>query len=91
MWLLKHLFSFWYVSYFPHQALSVAQLEALGPDNAAMVTTEQRAALKDDQRAVLDRAETGTVGQSGQQTQPAGSSKKTSVLQLLTQTEVRFF
>ncbi|KAF0045413.1 hypothetical protein F2P81_001942 [Scophthalmus maximus] len=41
-------------------ALSVAQLEALGPDNAAVVTTEQKAVLGTDQLAALDRAETGT-------------------------------
>lgn len=42
------------------QELSVAQLEALGPDNAAMVTTEQKAVLRKDQRAALDSAETGS-------------------------------
>ncbi|XP_053289168.1 otoancorin [Pleuronectes platessa] len=40
--------------------LSAAQLEALGPDNAAMVTTEQQAALGDKQRAALQRAMTGS-------------------------------
>ncbi|XP_040923714.1 otoancorin isoform X2 [Betta splendens] len=40
--------------------LSVAQLEALGPDNAAMVTAEQKAALRKDQRAALNSAETGS-------------------------------
>ncbi|KAM9852097.1 LOW QUALITY PROTEIN: otoancorin [Aulostomus maculatus] len=39
-------------------ALSVAQLEALGPDNAAMVTSEQGAALRDEQLAALERAVT---------------------------------
>ncbi|KAG8010056.1 Otoancorin [Nibea albiflora] len=37
-------------------ALSVAQLEAFGPDNAALVTEEQRSALDDDQRAALENA-----------------------------------
>ncbi|XP_017280554.3 otoancorin [Kryptolebias marmoratus] len=47
-------------------ALSVAQLEALGPDNAASVTLEQRAALTVEQRAALDTAAAGTVGQETQ-------------------------
>ncbi|XP_056618545.1 otoancorin [Triplophysa dalaica] len=37
-------------------ALSVSQLKALGPDNAAMVTDSQRAGLKADQSAALDEA-----------------------------------
>ncbi|XP_051722797.1 otoancorin isoform X1 [Ctenopharyngodon idella] len=37
-------------------ALSVSQLKALGPDNAAMVTEAQRAGLRVDQRAALDEA-----------------------------------
>ncbi|TRY69691.1 hypothetical protein DNTS_020251 [Danionella cerebrum] len=37
-------------------ALSVNQLKALGPDNAAMVTGGQRAGLRVDQRAALDEA-----------------------------------
>ncbi|XP_045900376.1 otoancorin [Micropterus dolomieu] len=45
-------------------ALSVTQLEALGPDNTAMVTNEQRAALRDKQLAALERAETGSRGQT---------------------------
>ncbi|XP_062279086.1 otoancorin [Scomber scombrus] len=45
-------------------ALSVAQLDALGPDNAAMVTSEQRAALNGKQLASLERALTGTRGQT---------------------------
>ncbi|XP_023117628.2 stereocilin [Amphiprion ocellaris] len=40
--------------------LSAAQLESLGPDNAAMITDRQRAALSDEQRDALDRAETGS-------------------------------
>lgn len=36
--------------------LSVSQLKALGPDNAAMVTDAQRVGLKVDQRAALDEA-----------------------------------
>ncbi|XP_067254931.1 otoancorin [Chanodichthys erythropterus] len=37
-------------------ALSVSQLKALGPDNAAMVTEAQRTGLRADQRAALDEA-----------------------------------
>ncbi|XP_052474541.1 otoancorin isoform X1 [Carassius gibelio] len=37
-------------------ALSVSQLKALGPDNAAAVTEAQRAGLRVDQRAALDEA-----------------------------------
>ncbi|XP_029307996.1 otoancorin [Cottoperca gobio] len=44
--------------------LSVVQLEALGPDNAAMVTSEQRAALKDEQLAALERSVTGSPDQT---------------------------
>ncbi|XP_056300399.1 stereocilin-like isoform X3 [Pseudoliparis swirei] len=40
--------------------LSVAQLEALGPDNAAMVTSEQQASLSDEQLAALERAVIGS-------------------------------
>ncbi|XP_041799048.1 otoancorin isoform X2 [Chelmon rostratus] len=43
--------------------LSGAQLEALGPDNAAMVTSEQRAAMTDKQLAALERAMTGSRDQ----------------------------
>lgn len=38
------------------QALSVSQLKALGPDNAAAITTSQRAALGVEQRAAVDEA-----------------------------------
>ncbi|KAM8870252.1 otoancorin isoform 2-T2 [Spinachia spinachia] len=51
-------------------ALSVVQVEALGPDNAAMVTSEQRASLSEEQLAALERAETG----SPDQTQRSGQS-----------------
>uniref|UniRef100_A0A8C1DW98 Otoancorin n=1 Tax=Cyprinus carpio carpio TaxID=630221 RepID=A0A8C1DW98_CYPCA len=37
-------------------ALSVSQLKALGPDNAAVVTEAQRAGLRVDQRVALDEA-----------------------------------
>ncbi|XP_037309860.2 otoancorin [Pungitius pungitius] len=53
------------------KALSVVQVEALGPDSAAMVTSEQRATLSEQQLAALERAVTGspdqtqTPGQSG--------------------------
>ncbi|XP_014839938.1 PREDICTED: uncharacterized protein LOC106916275 isoform X1 [Poecilia mexicana] len=40
-------------------ALSVAQLEALGPDNAAMVTSEQQAKLTAEQLSVLEKAAIG--------------------------------
>ncbi|KAM7420815.1 hypothetical protein PAMA_015163 [Pampus argenteus] len=46
-------------------ALSVAQLEALGPDNAAMVTDEQRAALSDKQLAALERTSSGSIESTG--------------------------
>ncbi|XP_054477293.1 otoancorin [Anoplopoma fimbria] len=45
-------------------ALSVAQLEALGPDNAAMVTIEQLASLSDEQMAAFERAVTGSPDQT---------------------------
>lgn len=62
------------VSVFPHMsesciplippnnfaALSEAQLEALGPDNAEMVTAEQQSALSDLQQVALTRALTGS-------------------------------
>lgn len=38
------------------QALSVSQLKALGPDNAAAVTEAQRSGLRVDQKAALDEA-----------------------------------
>ncbi len=38
------------------QALSVSQLKALGPDNAAAVTETQRSGLSVDQKATLDEA-----------------------------------
>ncbi|XP_070768533.1 otoancorin [Enoplosus armatus] len=43
--------------------LSDAQLEALGPDNAAMVTSKQRVAMTDKQLAALERATTGSRDQ----------------------------
>ncbi|XP_039662071.1 otoancorin [Perca fluviatilis] len=45
----------------PHNlaALSVAQLVALGPDNTAMVTSEQHTSLRDEQLVALERAVTG--------------------------------
>uniref|UniRef100_UPI003AABA4E6 otoancorin isoform X3 n=1 Tax=Centroberyx gerrardi TaxID=166262 RepID=UPI003AABA4E6 len=52
-------------------ALSVSQLEALGPDNAAAVTAVQRATLGKVKLAALDRAEagsrTGDTGSTGEQ------------------------
>jgi len=36
--------------------MSVSQLKALGPENAAMVTEAQRAGLRVDQRSALDEA-----------------------------------
>ncbi|KAI3360495.1 hypothetical protein L3Q82_002382 [Scortum barcoo] len=45
-------------------ALSVAQLEALGPDNAAMVTSEQRGVLSDKQLATLEGATAGSRTQA---------------------------
>lgn len=38
------------------QALSVSQLKALGPDNAAMVTDAQKAELDEEQRKGLAEA-----------------------------------
>lgn len=60
---------------FSLQALSVAQLEALGPDNAAVVTGEQQAALSEEQKAALQKAMDGsrstptktTVSESGKE------------------------
>ncbi|TNN75738.1 Otoancorin [Liparis tanakae] len=39
-------------------------LEALGPDNAAMVTSEQRASLSEEQLAALERAVIGSPNQT---------------------------
>ena len=64
-------------SCFSLQALSVSQLEALGPDNAAMVTTEQLAALGDEQQAALERASTG----SQEETQDTSESGKRTRVQ----------
>ncbi|XP_031708924.1 otoancorin [Anarrhichthys ocellatus] len=47
-------------------ALSVTQLKALGPDNAAMVTSEQRASLSDEQLTALESALTGSPDQTRQ-------------------------
>ncbi|XP_011483575.1 uncharacterized protein LOC105355935 isoform X1 [Oryzias latipes] len=61
------VFSFLTESCIPHippenlVALSVAQLEALGPDNAAMLTAGQRAVLSRDQLAAVERAATGSA------------------------------
>uniref|UniRef100_A0A4W6FUI4 Otoancorin n=1 Tax=Lates calcarifer TaxID=8187 RepID=A0A4W6FUI4_LATCA len=57
-------------------ALSVVQLQALGPDNAAVVTAEQRAALENAQQDALDRAVTGS---SEQPSRTSESGKKTHV------------
>lgn len=40
--------------------LSVVQLEALGPDNAVMVTSEQQAKLTAEQLSVLKKAAVGS-------------------------------
>ncbi|XP_068591549.1 otoancorin isoform X2 [Cebidichthys violaceus] len=68
------VFSFISKSCIPHilhcAVLSVPQLKALGPDNAAMVTSEQRASLSDEQLAALESALTG----SPDQTQRSGQS-----------------
>lgn len=45
------------------QSLSPTQLEALGPDNAEVVTSQQRAALGDEQLTALERASTGSYEQ----------------------------
>lgn len=54
-----------------HQVLSVGQLEALGPDNAAMVTDAQKAKLSKAKLAALDRALVGSDSESAD----SGSSK----------------
>ncbi|MEQ2170580.1 hypothetical protein GOODEAATRI_001767 [Goodea atripinnis] len=60
--------------------LSVVQLEALGPDNAAMVTSEQRAVLTEEQLSILKKATTG--GQEDQkQTQALASGAPVSSLE----------
>ncbi len=46
------------------QALSDLQLKALGPDLAAMVTSEQQNALNDKQVAALESAMTGSREES---------------------------
>lgn len=46
------------------QALSIAQLDAFGPDNAAMVTSKQHAALTQEQCASLQKAAIGSRDQS---------------------------
>ncbi|KAM6936727.1 otoancorin [Lycodopsis pacificus] len=45
-------------------ALSATQLKALGPDNAAMLTSEQRASLSDEQLAALESALIGSPDQT---------------------------
>lgn len=60
--------------FFPLQALSVAQLEALGPDNAAMLTAGQRAVLSRDQLAAVERAATGSAAPP--QNPPQSGKKK---------------
>ena len=72
---------------FSHQVLSVAQLEALGPDNAVMITSEQKAELKDDQLSALERASTGSLFQSRNSTL---SGKKTHVHSFVKVQPVRF-
>lgn len=57
------------------QVLSVAQLEALGPDSAAMVTTEQRDLLNNEQLTALETALTGFR----QEAQRASQSGKTEM------------
>lgn len=49
------------------QALSVSQLKALGPDNAAAITPIQRAALRAEQRAAVDET-VGLVPQNSETT-----------------------
>ncbi|XP_010785321.1 otoancorin [Notothenia coriiceps] len=44
-------------------SLNVDQLLSLGPDNAAMVTSGQKAEMKDEQLAALERAATGSTDQ----------------------------
>lgn len=44
---------------FLQQALSPAQIEALGPDNADQVTNKQREALGTEQREALEMALNG--------------------------------
>ncbi|XP_037640501.1 otoancorin isoform X2 [Sebastes umbrosus] len=58
------VFSSFNKSCIPHiqniAALSVDQLLALGPDNAEMVTSEQKADMTDEQQAALETAATGS-------------------------------
>lgn len=57
------------------QSLSPAQLEALGPDNADLVTSKQRAALGEEQLAALERASTGSYEQP-QSTETSGKGMR---------------
>ncbi|XP_034029550.1 LOW QUALITY PROTEIN: otoancorin [Thalassophryne amazonica] len=53
------IFSFITLTCIPHiplSALSVQQIEAFGPDNAAMISSGQRSGLGQEQQAALDRA-----------------------------------
>ncbi|XP_054903588.1 uncharacterized protein otoa [Poeciliopsis prolifica] len=53
-------------------ALSVVQLEALGPDNAVMVTSEQQTKLTAEQLSVLEKAAVGSQ-EDKREAQPAES------------------
>ncbi|XP_038146105.1 otoancorin isoform X2 [Cyprinodon tularosa] len=53
-------------------ALSVVQMLALGPDNAAMVTSEQREVLTEEQLSVLEKVRTGE-SEEGKQSQSTES------------------
>ncbi|XP_041843600.1 otoancorin [Melanotaenia boesemani] len=59
--------------------LSVAQLEALGPDNAEMVTSKQRAVLKENQLAALEKASIGSPYEPRNSTVPQSGAPQLSV------------
>ncbi|KAK7147507.1 hypothetical protein R3I94_010130 [Phoxinus phoxinus] len=60
-------------------AMSVSQLKALGPENAAMVTEVQRAGLRVDQRSALDEAVGLKTARAEVSTGNSGTSSSGSV------------
>uniref|UniRef100_UPI0037E7AB85 otoancorin n=1 Tax=Semicossyphus pulcher TaxID=241346 RepID=UPI0037E7AB85 len=55
-------------------ALSIQQLEAFGPDNADMISSKQRAALRAEQLSALDSAMTGIQDQTTKPVQSGAPS-----------------
>lgn len=69
------------------QSLSAAQLESFGPDNAEIATSEQKAALREEQLAALERAMSGSYKKTST---PDKSGKKLHGCQLTAHSEETF-